>query len=94
MRNLKPKPKIYRLKQNPAITRKFGLRYHFFSEAHCSAKKAGITIKDPMIVKVPIEEVEAEEKAKEEAEEKTKAKPKEETKDSEALHSLRELRGF
>merc|ERR1712194_106777 len=33
------------------ITRKFNLRYHHFSEAHCCAKKAGMTTLDPMIVK-------------------------------------------
>lgn len=33
------------------ICKHFGLRYHFFGEAHCQAKKAGMTIKDPLILK-------------------------------------------
>ena len=28
--------------------RKFGLRYSFFSEHHCQAKKAGVTVKQPL----------------------------------------------
>lgn len=33
------------------ICKRFGLRYHFFGEAHCQAKKAGMTIKEPLIMK-------------------------------------------
>lgn len=35
------------------LSRKFGLRYHFFSEQHCCGKKAGITTKDPLIIRDP-----------------------------------------
>jgi hypothetical protein len=33
------------------ICRHFGLRYNFFSEHHCQAKKAGVTVKEPLILK-------------------------------------------
>jgi len=33
------------------MCRRFGLRYNFFSEHHCQAKKAGVTIKDPLILR-------------------------------------------
>ncbi|CAD7937020.1 unnamed protein product [Amoebophrya sp. A25] len=35
------------------VTKKFNLRYHTFGEAHCCAKKAGMTTKDPMVVRNP-----------------------------------------
>lgn len=33
------------------ICRHFGLRYNFFSEHHCQAKKAGVTCKEPLILR-------------------------------------------
>merc|ERR1719326_1433570 len=33
------------------ICRHFGLRYNFFSEHHCQAKKAGVTVKEPLILR-------------------------------------------
>eukprot|EP00930_Biecheleria_cincta_P028622 TRINITY_DN19979_c0_g1_i1.p1 TRINITY_DN19979_c0_g1~~TRINITY_DN19979_c0_g1_i1.p1 ORF type:complete len:952 (+),score=219.28 TRINITY_DN19979_c0_g1_i1:410-2857(+) len=33
------------------MCRHFGLRYNFFSEHHCQAKKAGVTVKDPLILR-------------------------------------------
>lgn len=33
------------------MCRHFHLRYNFFSEHHCQAKKAGVTVKDPLILR-------------------------------------------
>lgn len=33
------------------LCRHFGLRYNFFSEHHCQAKKAGVTVKEPLVLK-------------------------------------------
>jgi len=33
------------------VCRHFGLRYNFFSEHHCQAKKAGVTVKEPLILR-------------------------------------------
>mmetsp|Transcript_125562 Transcript_125562/g.366790 ORF Transcript_125562/g.366790 Transcript_125562/m.366790 type:complete len:764 (+) Transcript_125562:77-2368(+) len=33
------------------VTRHFGLRYNFFSEHHCQAKKAGVTVKEPLVLR-------------------------------------------
>jgi hypothetical protein len=33
------------------ICRHFGLRFNFFSEHHCQAKKAGVTFKEPLILR-------------------------------------------
>lgn len=33
------------------VCRHFGLRYSFFSEHHCQAKKAGVTVKEPLILR-------------------------------------------
>merc|ERR1719174_2310214 len=33
------------------ICRHFGLRYNFFSEHHCQAKKAGVTVKEPLVLR-------------------------------------------
>jgi len=33
------------------VCRHFGLRYNFFSEHHCQAKKAGVTVKDPLVLR-------------------------------------------
>jgi hypothetical protein len=33
------------------VCRHFGLRYNFFSEQHCQAKKAGITSKEPLVLR-------------------------------------------
>lgn len=33
------------------ICRQFGLRFNFFNEHHCQAKKAGVTVKEPLILR-------------------------------------------
>lgn len=33
------------------LSRFYGIRYNFFSEHHCQAKKAGVTVKEPLILK-------------------------------------------
>jgi len=33
------------------VCRHFGMRYNFFSEHHCQAKKAGVTVKEPLILR-------------------------------------------
>jgi hypothetical protein len=33
------------------LSRYFGLRYNFFSEHHCQAKKAGVTVKEPLVLR-------------------------------------------
>jgi predicted metal-dependent hydrolase len=33
------------------LCRHFGIRFNFFSEHHCQAKKAGVTVKEPLVLK-------------------------------------------
>merc|ERR1719326_2388362 len=44
------------------VCRHFGLRFNFFSEHHCQAKKAGVTFKEPLILRKKTEDGEIEEK--------------------------------